>query len=57
VTICHKGRRTLNINDNSVPAHLLHRDTLGPCPIGDDDDRDDRDSRKSRKSSGRSWRR
>jgi hypothetical protein len=36
VTICHKpgtpAEHTLTVDDNAVPAHLAHGDTLGPCP-------------------------
>ena len=31
VTICHKGRNTLSISINALPAHLAHGDTCGPC--------------------------
>ncbi|MEI6085117.1 MAG: hypothetical protein WCS70_12555 [Verrucomicrobiota bacterium] len=30
ITICHKGN-TITVNENAVPAHLAHGDTLGPC--------------------------
>jgi hypothetical protein len=32
VTLCHKGKNTLSVDANAVPAHLAHGDTLGPCP-------------------------
>jgi plastocyanin len=32
VKICHKGKKTLNISNISVPDHLGHGDTLGVCP-------------------------
>ncbi|MCH8150565.1 MAG: hypothetical protein IH987_21745 [Planctomycetes bacterium] len=28
--VCHKGR-TLTVSESSVPAHLAHGDTCGPC--------------------------
>jgi hypothetical protein len=31
VTICHKGKRTLRVSRQAVPAHLAHGDTLGRC--------------------------
>jgi len=31
VTLCHKGKKTLSVNPDAVPAHLAHGDTLGPC--------------------------
>jgi hypothetical protein len=31
VTICHKGRKSLEVSANAVPAHLSHGDTLGGC--------------------------
>jgi hypothetical protein len=31
VVLCHKGRRALEVGATSVPAHLAHGDTLGPC--------------------------
>ena len=33
VTICHQGQ-TLAVSESSVPAHLAHGDTLGPCSGG-----------------------
>jgi len=38
VTICHhtgsetNPRNTIRVSENAVSAHLLHGDTLGPCP-------------------------
>jgi len=31
VTICHKGKNTLTIDESALPAHLAHGDTMGPC--------------------------
>jgi hypothetical protein len=31
VTLCHKGKKTISVSANAVPAHLAHGDTLGPC--------------------------
>jgi hypothetical protein len=31
VTLCHKMRNTIEIGAPSLPAHLAHGDTLGPC--------------------------
>ena len=31
VTICHKGH-TITIDEDALPAHLRHGDTLGACP-------------------------
>ena len=37
VTICHRTgsarnpRQTITVNENAVPAHMRHGDTLGPC--------------------------
>ena len=31
VTLCHKGRTTIEVGDASLPAHLAHGDTLGGC--------------------------
>jgi hypothetical protein len=31
VDVCHKGKKTLNISSNAVPAHLGHGDSLGSC--------------------------
>jgi hypothetical protein len=38
VTICHHTGSntnpfvTITVNENAVPAHLRHGDTIGPCP-------------------------
>lgn len=32
VTLCHKGKKTLSVSANAVPAHLGHGDALGACP-------------------------
>jgi hypothetical protein len=32
VTICHKGKNTITVSSNAVPAHLAHGDTIGRCP-------------------------
>ena len=29
--VCHKGRNTLSISKDAVPAHLAHGDKFGPC--------------------------
>ncbi len=31
VTLCHKGRKTLTVSVNALPAHLAHGDTIGAC--------------------------
>jgi hypothetical protein len=31
VRICHKGKKTLEVAEAAVDAHLKHGDTLGPC--------------------------
>jgi thiol:disulfide interchange protein len=31
VTICHKGKVTIRISRSALPAHMAHKDTLGPC--------------------------
>jgi hypothetical protein len=31
VTLCHKGKNTLSVSVNAVPAHRRRGDTLGPC--------------------------
>jgi hypothetical protein len=31
VTICHKGKKTLEVGKPAEPAHLAHGDTLGAC--------------------------
>lgn len=31
VMICHKGKNTITISSNAVPAHLAHGDTIGRC--------------------------
>ena len=30
--VCHKGR-TIVVDDDAVPGHLGHGDTLGPCIV------------------------
>ena len=32
VTVCHKGKVTIRISVNALPAHKQHGDTLGLCP-------------------------
>ena len=34
VTICHKGKNTITISVNALPAHLAHGDTCGACSSG-----------------------
>lgn len=29
--VCHKGKKTLNLPNEAVRAHLDHGDRLGPC--------------------------
>ncbi len=29
--VCHKGKKTLELPEPAVEAHLKHGDTLGPC--------------------------
>ena len=29
--VCHKGKKTLDLPDSAVDAHLQHGDRLGPC--------------------------
>lgn len=29
--VCHKGKKTLELPEPAVEAHLNHGDTLGPC--------------------------
>jgi hypothetical protein len=29
--VCHKGKKTLNLPQDAVRAHLDHGDHLGPC--------------------------
>lgn len=31
VAVCHKGRKTLYVDEHAVQAHLDHGDYLGPC--------------------------
>jgi hypothetical protein len=33
VTICHKGKVTIRISRSALPAHMAHKDTLGPCSL------------------------
>ena len=32
VYVCHKGKKTLEVADSALPAHLDHGDRSGPCP-------------------------
>jgi hypothetical protein len=32
VTVCHKGKVTIRISVNALPAHLAHGDSMGLCP-------------------------
>lgn len=32
VTVCHKGKVTIRISVNALPAHKQHGDTTGLCP-------------------------
>lgn len=32
VTVCHKGKVTIRISVNALPAHLAHGDSIGLCP-------------------------
>ena len=32
VTVCHKGKGSISVSANAVPAHLAHGDALGACP-------------------------
>ena len=34
VYVCHKGKNTLCVSENAVPAHLAHGDYLGTCVTG-----------------------
>lgn len=29
--VCHKGKKTMELPDSAVEAHLGHGDRLGPC--------------------------
>jgi hypothetical protein len=31
VLVCHKGKRTIHISVNAVPAHAMHGDVVGTC--------------------------
>ena len=31
VAVCHKGKKTIYVDDAAVKAHLGHGDYLGPC--------------------------
>ncbi len=31
VAVCHKGNKTLHIDDSAVKAHLAHGDYMGVC--------------------------
>ena len=32
VTVCHKGKVTIRISVNALPAHRSHGDSMGLCP-------------------------
>jgi hypothetical protein len=31
VVVCHKGKKTMELPEEAVEAHLNHGDRLGPC--------------------------
>lgn len=31
VTLCHKGKKTMQLPESAARAHLDHGDRLGPC--------------------------
>ena len=31
VAICHKGKKTIYVDESAVKAHLGHGDYMGPC--------------------------
>jgi len=31
VVLCHKGKKTMQLPEEAVEAHLSHGDHLGPC--------------------------
>jgi hypothetical protein len=31
VTLCHKSKKTIHVDDSAVKAHLGHGDYMGPC--------------------------
>jgi hypothetical protein len=31
VAVCHKGKKTIYIDESAVKAHLGHGDYMGPC--------------------------
>ncbi len=31
VFVCHKGKKTISISENALPAHLKHGDSIGEC--------------------------
>ena len=33
VEICHKGRNTISVSINALPAHLRHGDTESTCTV------------------------
>lgn len=33
VTICHKGRVTIEVDKSALNTHLAHGDTLGACEV------------------------
>jgi hypothetical protein len=39
VTICHKGKESITISKNALPAHVAHGDTEGSCHIIIDNDK------------------
>jgi hypothetical protein len=47
VTVCHKGKHTIEISAEAVEAHLDHGDTLGAC------DRSDEKQHKHKKGKGK----
>jgi hypothetical protein len=31
VALCHKGKKTIEVQSHAVPGHLRHGDELGEC--------------------------